>query len=523
MECPFRAATVALVPDMGCVASLSVDAVVRERSRMHPDRPALVHNGVPTTFSELVGRVDRLAHALYAAGVRRQDRIAILSENRPEYLEAILAAGTLGALAACANWRQSDAELTHCFGLTAPKVVLASPRHADRLTPGMGGALRNVVFGSDYERLLDRMPATGSVPARVLGEDGLVIMYTSGTTGYPKAAVISHRAEIARALIGVVDGQLHPGRGTICWSPLYHIAGCDHALGVLMQGDTVFLTDGFQPAELVDLMSRELFGTISLLPSAIGRVIDELQRTGLRPKGVMACGSMADLVPRHQIGEVSGLLNAEFRNSFGATETGQPPASRHRFPAGTVPTRLSKVQSSYCALRLVDEGDTEVPDGTAGEVLVRGPSLFSGYWNDVEATKDAFRGGWYHMGDMMVRNPDGTLDFVDRRKYLIKSGGENIYPAEIERVLLADPRIKDAAAIRRVDPYWGEVPVVFVVAQKSDLSAQDVLQLCRAQLAGYKVPKEVFFILDEDMPRSETSKVKRFELEKRLRSLPKES
>jgi fatty-acyl-CoA synthase len=214
------------------------------------------------------------------------------------------------------------------------------------------------------------------------------------------------------------------------------------------------------------------------------------------------------------------LLNAKFRNTFGSTETGQPPASRHLIPVGTVPERLSKTQSSYCRIRLVDENDRDVPDGVPGEVLFRGPSLFSGYWNAPEVNAEEFRGGWFHMGDLLVRNPDGTLDFVDRRKYMIKSGGENIYPAEIERVLLESPRIEDAAIVRKPDARWGEVPVAFVVRADADLQAEEVLALCRGRIANYKLPKEVHFIDEGDMPRSETGKVKRFELEARLRGDP---
>jgi fatty-acyl-CoA synthase len=495
---------------------LTVDAAVRERAITYPDRIALVEDERRISYRELLARVDRLCHALQRLGVQRGDRIAVLSENRSEYVETLLAAATLGAIVACQNTRQSDAELEHCMRLVEPRLVLVSPRYAERLVAVAHGAPQVVVFGEELERLLAREDDS-AFQSRSHPEDILIILYTSGTTGYPKGAAISHRAEIARAQIATADSQLYPGRGTISWSPMYHIGGTDPTLGTLMHGDTVFVVDGFKPVLLLEIMSREMLGNVTLMPAAIARVIEELHRTGLRPKSLKVCGAMADLVPRHQIAEVTTLLNAGFRNTFGATETGGPPASAHIIPMGTTPERLSKKQSSYCALRLVDEEDRDVADGMPGEVLIRGPSLFSGYWNAPVVNAEDFRGGWFHMGDLMVRNPDGTLDFVDRRKYLIKSGGENIYPAEIERVLLESRRIADAVIVRRQDAHWGEVPVAFVVRADESLTAEDVVALCRGRVANYKLPKEVHFIAETEMPRSETSKVKRFELEARLK------
>ena len=499
-------------------AELTVDSAVRERAMAYPARIALVQDDRRISYGELQSRVDRLCHALHRMGVGRGDRIAVLSENRLEFVETMLAAAALGAIVACQNWRQTDAELDHCLRLVEPRLVLASPRYAPRLDHIAHGAREVLAFGADYERLLAREDGA-PFASRSMPEDILIILYTSGSTGYPKGAAISHRAEIARATIAIADGQLYPGRGTITWSPLYHIGGTDPTLGTLMNGDTVFVVDGFQPTLLIEIMSREVLGNVTLMPASIGRVIEELQRTGLRPKSLKTCGAMADLVPRHQIAEITTLLGAEFRNTFGSTETGGPPASRHLIPIGSAPQRLSKVQSSFCRVRLVDEQDQDVADGTPGEVLFRGPSLFSGYWNAPEVNAEDFRGGWFHMGDLMRRNPDGTLDFVDRRKYLIKSGGENIYPAEIERFLLGSRRIADAVIVRKHDAHWGEVPVAFVVRADETLTADDVIALCRGHIANYKLPKEVHFILEADMPRSETSKVKRFELEARLKAV----
>jgi acyl-CoA synthetase (AMP-forming)/AMP-acid ligase II len=184
---------------------------------------------------------------------------------------------------------------------------------------------------------------------------------------------------------------------------------------------------------------------------------------------------MADLVPAHQIAEVTRLLGAPYLNSFGSTETGVPPASGNLIPVGQVPARLSKQQNSFCEIRLVDPEDREVPAGTPGELAFRGPTLFSGYWNAAETNAKEFRGGWFHMGDMFIRNGDGSLDLVDRAKDMIESGGENIYPAEIERVLLADPRVADAVVVRRPDARWGEVPVAVVARKDARLAAPDLL------------------------------------------------
>ena len=482
----------------------------------HPARIALVQDQRRISYGELKLRVDRLCNALRQSGVQHGDRIAVLSENRFEYVEVLLAAAHIGAIVACQNWRLSAAELAHCMGLVAPRVVLVSTRHAALLGTSDGGGAEVISFEDDYETLLrNASPGPSESPSRP--EDGLLILYTSGTTGLPKGAVISHRAMMARAMIGTVDGQLYPGYGSICWSPLYHMGGTDPTLGCLMHGDTVFVVDGFQPGVLVELMSRELLGNVTLVPASIGPVIQELHRTGLRPKGIKTCGSMADLVPPQQIAEITTLLNAPFRNTFGSTETGNPPASRQLIPIGEAPTRFSKTQSSYCQIRLVDDEDRDVPDGTPGEVLIRGPSLFSGYWNSPQVNEHEFRGGWFHMGDVMVRNADGTLDFVDRRKYLIKSGGENIYPAEIERLLLQSPRIVDVAVVRKLDAHWGEVPAAFVVRGDPQLNEADVIALLRGKLANYKLPKQVHFIAAADIPRTDTGKLKRLELEARLK------
>ena len=206
-----------------------------------------------------------------------------------------------------------------------------------------------------------------------------------------------------------------------------------------------------------------------------------------------------------------------FAEPGGSTETGAAPASAAVIGVGELPAGLSKRQSAGCAVRLVDWDDTEVPDGVPGEATIRSPSLFSGYWNNPEATAEDFRGGWFHMGDMFVRNPDGSLDFVDRRKYLIKSGGENVYPAEIERLILAGADIREAVVVRAPDARWGEVPVA-VVAAAPHVTREDVLGRLHGRLARYKLPKAVVFLDYDAFPRSTTGKIKRHDVETLLDS-----
>lgn len=495
----------------GVATPSTVASLFAARAHARPNARAIVDDRGTWTYAAVADRVARLAAALRAQGVTVGDRVAILSRNRGEYLEGLLACAWLGAIAAHQNWRLSPSELQFCLDLVGPRVVLASPDLADRLA---GRPEPTIVFGPAYEAAIagaDPVPPTPVDP-----EAGVILLYTSGTTGLPKGAVISHRAQIARNLVVRAEYGIAPTDAYAAWSPFYHMGGAEYSLGTLISGGTVFVLDGFDADRLVDLVAREPIGWLLLMPGMVGRFADRLEAAGGVVRGVKVCGVMPDLVPPADLARVTRLLGAPYANTFGATETGNPPCSAGLLPIGVAPTRMSKVPSVFCELRLVDEHDHDVPPGTPGELVIRGPTLFSGYWAADEVNAHEFRGGWFHMGDVFVQNPDGTLDFVDRRKYLIKSGGENIYPAEIERVLLADPRVSEAAVIRRPDPTWGEVPVAFVARRDPSVTAEALIDACKAALAGYKKPKAVWFLAYEDFPRNASGKVLRHELERRL-------
>ncbi|HEY3495978.1 MAG TPA: AMP-binding protein [Polyangiaceae bacterium] len=492
------------------VASLFFAQVARRREAV-----AIADGARLETYGALGGRVQKLAGLLAERGVQPGDRVAVLSENRAEYLEVFLACATVGAIVACQNWRLAAPELAHCVGLVEPKLAFASARHAAALRQS-GKAPEPIVFDADYEALL--AAATPCAEPVALPEDApLLILYTSGTTGLPKGAVVSHRAQIVRNLVVRAEFGVAADDTFVAWSPLYHMGAADNSLGTLMSGGKVVTVDGFDRARLIEIVAKEELGWLLLMPGMVTSFADELERLRVEPRGIKLCGVMADLVPAQEIARITALLGAPYANTFGATETGCPPCSSNRIPVGVTPLRLSKEQSRFCEVKLVGPDEREVPDGAPGELCMRGPTLFSGYFRAPEVNAHEFRGGWYHMGDVFVRNADRTLDFVDRVKYLIKSGGENVYPAEIERVLLKDPRVLEAAVVRRPDPKWGEVPVAFVARQDPAVTEDGLKSLCRAELAGYKQPKGIHFISPEEFPRSASGKVQRHELEKRVR------
>ena len=321
---------------------------------------------------------------------------------------------------------------------------------------------------------------------------------------------------LARAMCFASEMEIPVGDNFIAWPPLYHMASTDQSIATLLRGGTVHVVDGYLPDQIVELLETVTCRFLILMPGMVGPFAEFLKARGAEPKGVGMVGAMADLVPRQDIAAVTRYFNAPYLNTFGATETGLPPATGNLIPVGVAPDRLSKRQSAFCEVRLVDEQDHDVPIGVPGEVAVRGPTLFSGYWNADEVNEEDFRGGWFHMGDVMRRNPDGTLDYIDRLKYMIKSGGENIYPAEIEQVISADDRVSEAVVVKRTDEKWGEVPVVFIVRTDATLTQADVEDICRKDLSSYKRPKAVFFVTDAELPRSTTGKVQRHELEARI-------
>lgn len=502
-------------PSMLAGAVPTVGELFRSSAQVHSSSIAIEFQGRQISYGQLLERVERASAMLASHGLRRGDRVALLSHNRPEYFEVELAAANLGVITACLNWRLSPRELAYCVELVSPKLVIVEQALVGSLPALALEQYQTIEIGPHYERLLLQHSARAA-PIAADCEDGLVILYTSGTTGLPKGAVISHRAMVTRALVFTSELNISHRDSFVAWAPMFHMASTDHGLATLLRGGTVVMIDGFQVEPLLDAVARHRIGWLVLIPGMVEAFAAALKTPSKTVRGIGVCGAMADLVPPHAIAEVTELLQAPYLNSFGSTETGLPPATRALIAVGEMPIRLSKQQSAFCQVRLVDASDQDVAPGQPGELAIRGATLFSGYWQAEETNARDFRGGWFHMGDVFRRHEDGTLDFVDRAKYMIKSGGENVYPAEIERVLMSDTRITEAAVVRVADQKWGEVPVAFVSCRDASVTEAHLLELCRRDLAAYKRPRQFRFIDFSEFPRSTSGKVQRHELEARL-------
>lgn len=499
-------------------SQLGAAALFDRQVRSQPTRLALESERLSLTYAELDARSRRLAQALQRDGVIPGDRIAILSENDPEFLVLSLAALRLGATLATPNPRLAVAELRHCIGLVTPRVLLVSPRQAarfDDLTT-LAPVVRELGPATTLDQLLsndDPPPPLQALTDRGQPEAIQFIMYTSGTTGLPKGAMISQRAMLARLMVYVLDYGVDSHDTFLAWSPLCHMASIELGFGTLLLGGKVVVLGGPDLPRICDYLEQESVSNLIFFPGMVDEALTYLRARRPKVRRLKKFGALADLFRPDDIAQLTGLLGQPFTNTFGSTETGMPPLSAGRLAAGEVPRDFGKLPSALCEVRVCRDDDSEAADGEVGELVVRGPTVFSGYWDAPQATEEALRGGWYRTGDMFRRRADGRYDYVDRRKYLIKSGGENIYPAEIERVVMQHPGIADAIVVRRADARWGEVPLVVAVARGEPPDPAHLLALCAEALAPFKRPKDVIYVQAEQLPRNGTGKIVRAEVE----------
>ncbi|MFJ5302833.1 long-chain fatty acid--CoA ligase [Streptomyces sp. NPDC088350] len=495
-----------------------------------PDAVAVVQDERSLTVRQLHERVNQLAAGLAELGVGRGDVVALLLYNQPEFLELVHAASRLGAVFLPLNYRLSEEEWQYILGHAQAKVIVTEPEFV-RAVERSAGCLtdlehRVLIGGGDlpeepwtgYEELLARHKGARVEPVDVELDDLQRLMYTSGTTSRPKGVRITYGNLEAKNLAHIVHFGLTAADTTLVCGPLYHVGGLDMpALGVLYAGGSVVLQRRFDPQGVLDAIEKHRVTNVWLAPAMVNAVLEVPDREEYDTSSVRFILGGGEKTPEPVLRRImTAFPNAWFADAYGLTETVSGDTFLDREHA------LSKLGSvgrpvPHTRVRIVDDTGVEVPAGELGEITLRGPKVFAGYWRDEKATAAALRNGWFHTGDIGHVDEDGFLFIDDRKKDMIVSGGENIATPEVERVLYEHPAVLEAAVVGLNHPRWGEVPRAFVVFRPGESAgAEELREFCRARLAKFKVPAR-FDIVDE-LPRTPSGKV----LKRTLRDIPAE-
>ena len=465
------------------------------------------------TYAQLDKRIDQLAGALASRGIGKGDRIALLAPNCAEYFELQFACGRLGAIMLPFNWRLTVPELEYILSDAAPKLLVHDKAFAQQAKALAKSLLEIDPERPDgaYERELASAPKP-TPPVPLTHDDIGMIMYTSGTTGHPKGAIITHGMVFWNAVNLGIPALISPQTVQLVILPLFHTGGLNcYANPVLHAGGTILIMRAFEPGLALDYISDKTLGITHFFgvpapyqfmmqhPKFQGADLSRLQVSGV---GGAPC-ALAIL-------EGWAARGVPLVQGWGMTETS---------PAGTMldaADAIRKVGSAgkammHTAIRIVDEAGKDVAQGEIGELLIKGPNITPGYWNKPDATAASFTDGWLHTGDAARLDEEGFVYIVDRWKDMYISGGENVYPAEVENVLFQLPQVADAAIIGVPNERWGEVGKAIIVRKAGqNLEEGDVIRHCLSRLAKFKVPQSVTFV--DVLPRNATGKVLKREL-----------
>ena len=497
---------------------LGVGEWLARRAELTPTKIGLVDSetGARYTWTTLDLRARALATLLRERyDVRQGDRVAVLALNAPEYLDALYACALLGAILAPLNWRLTPTELTTLLSDCTPTLLLTDDRYAEvahAVAARQSGRLA-VLPLADFPGA-DEALAARTIPFTTAdGEEPLLLLYTSGTMGIPKGALLSHRMLTWNAINTQISWGLRDDDITPTFAPLFHAGGLNVLTTPLAHcGGTVVLLRSSEPEAILRCIEMERCTIVFAVPTVFQRMMEHPAFATTDWSSVRFCVTGGSSCPLPVI-EGYAARGLVFRQGYGLTEVGVncfslAPEDALR-KAGSVGQPVF-----HSRARIVGEDGSDAPPGMVGELALAGPHVCSGYWLRPEATAEAYRDGWWHTGDQARRDSDGYYYIVGRKKDMYISGGENIYPAEIENALATHPDIVEAAVIAEPDARWGEVGVAVIVPRAPDtLTSAAVIAWCSERLARYKLPRRAVFV--ESLPRNAMGKVIKQELRER--------
>lgn len=494
---------------------------LRRAAQVYGHRPALSSGKrVVASYAEMAERVQRIAGGLLALGLRPGDTVALLMANAPAYLEHLYAIWHAGLAAVPINAKLHPREVVWILENSQARALILDAAHAAEMTPDIAsGIAHRIVLGeTDLAR-------AAPAPLAEVAPDALAwLFYTSGTTGRPKGAMLTHRNLWAAIMNYFADvDAIGPGDCMIHCAPLSHGSGL-YALPHLLHGanNVIPQSGGFDPAETLDLIAHWPRCSFFFAPTMVHRLIHapEIRTADTSNLKTIVYGGgpmyVADLQAAMDVlgpklaqiyGQGEAPMTITGMDKAMHVDTGHPRHLAHLGSAG--------IPRSDVDVRVVDADDASLPPGQVGEIVCRGEVVMAGYWRNAEATAETLRGGWLHTGDVGSFDEDGYLTLMDRSKDMIISGGSNIYPREIEEVLLRHPGVAEVSVVGRKDADWGEVVVAFVSRRTgAEVSAADLDALCLAEIARFKRPKDYRFL--PALPKNNYGKILKTELRKLL-------
>jgi len=497
---------------------MDLSDLIARNAAFTPMKTALRFEGTTLSYAELDALIAQAARALKSeCGVARGDRVAILSLNRPDYLVLLYACARLGALLVPMNWRLALAEQMFILADAAVKVLVTEQAFADVMAPLREQLPETKIIGLDFqpdggttfETLLSRASGDGRNPHVDLTAP-LLIVYTSGTTGRPKGAVLRQEALFWNGVMSQHMHGLTSEDHVLTVLPFFHVGGLNiQTTPALHHGATVTIHARFAPDTTLDSFVRDRPSLTVLVPATIVAVTSHPAWSTVDLSSLRAVSTGSQIVPHELIDRITAR-GVPVLQVYGSTET-CPIAIYTRLGGDLTRKGSTGLPGLWCEARVIDDDGAEVPAGAAGEIVVRGPNVFFEYWGNAAATREALHDGWFRTGDIATRDADGYVYVQDRKKNMIISGGENIYAAEIERVLLEHPDVADCGVIGRPDPKWDEVPVAYVICREGAvLKAETLAAHVQAQLARFKVPRDFIFV--SELPRTALGKVQHFRL-----------
>lgn len=478
-------------------------------------------------YEEFSDRVARFANALADRGIGKGDRLVYLGNNHPDFLTTFFACATLGTIFVPLNTRLAPSELEYMLEDSGATVLVTheGSRQLARAAAWSSGIAHRFVVGGPAD--LPAVEAFSEVIASASGElsdvavsldDPAMILYTSGTTGRPKGALLTHENLMWNVLNTIVDYDVTSEEVALLISPMFHVASLTMgALPTFLKGGTIVLHDRFEPGAVLSAIEKYAVTSLSGVPTTFQMLAEHpaWSQTDLSSIRKLTCGGSA--VPLRVI-EHYERRGLSFSSGYGMTETA-PGATALPYRKAREHLGSSGLAHFFTDVRVVGPDGETLPAGETGEIEISGPNVIREYWNRPDATAESHDGDWFRSGDIGHLDEEGYLTVSDRMKDMIISGGENIYPAEIEQIIMELPGIEAVAIIGVPDERWGEVPLA-VVAQRPDarMRADAVLAHLDGRVAKYKVPRGVVYV--DDLPRTATGKIQKGELRSRFRELP---